>query len=385
MKKSMFIIFFSIAIFIYATVNFYIFRRGLQALSEAGIYRTIFLYFFIFLALAYPVGRLLESLVRNSLTDFLVIIGSFYLGIMIYSLLAVIIIDLLRFINHFLPFFPSSITENGKHSAQVTALIVLGMTCFIVLAGHLNALFPRHRTVEIDIAKSANGIKELNMVVMSDIHLGTVIRSTYLGILVNKVNQLKPDLVMLAGDIVDEDVAPVAEQDMAKILQGIQSKYGVYAITGNHEYFSGVHAAVSYLEKGNITVLQDTVVKIAASFYVIGRKDLMAERMGDGRKKLKDLLIDLDYSLPLILMDHQPYQLEIAEKNGIDLQLSGHTHHGQLFPFNYITRMIYENSWGYLKKGNTHFYVSCGVGTWGPPIKTNSIPEVIQIKIRFIS
>jgi len=355
----------------------------MQALSEAGIYRTIFLYSFIFLVLAFPAGRILESFFRNSFTDFLVIVGSFYLGIMVYSLMVVLIIDLLRMVNHFVHFFPSAISENGQRSAQISALVVIVLTFIIVLAGHVNALFPRLRTVEIDITKPANGLKELNVVVMSDIHLGTIIRSTYLGILVDRVNQLKPDLVLLAGDIVDEDVSPLAEQDMAKILQGIQSTYGVYAITGNHEYFSGVRAAVSYLEKSNITVLEDTTVKVADSFYIVGRKDRMAERMAGGRKNLEDLVNNLDHSLPLILMDHQPYHLEVAEENGIDLQLSGHTHHGQLFPFNYITYKIYENSWGYLKKGNTHYYVSCGVGTWGPPIKTNSVPEIVQIKIRF--
>jgi predicted MPP superfamily phosphohydrolase len=383
MKKYMFILFFSIVFIIYGLINFYIYRRGLQALSDAGIYRTIFLYSFIFLVLAFPAGRILESFFRNSFTDFLVIVGSFYLGIMVYSLMAVLIIDLLRVLNHFVHFFPSAITENGQRSAQISALIVIALTLIIVLAGHANALFPRLRTVEIDIAKPANGLKKLNVVVMSDIHLGTIIRSTYLGILVDRVNQLEPDLVLLAGDIVDEDVSPLAEQDMAKILQGIQAKYGVYAITGNHEYFSGVHAAVSYLEKGNIAVLQDMAVKVAESFYIIGRKDRMAERIAGGRKKLEELVADLDHSLPLILMDHQPYHLEVAEANGIDLQLSGHTHHGQLFPFNYITRKIYENSWGYLQRGNTHYYVSCGVGTWGPPIKTNSVPEIVQIKIRF--
>jgi predicted MPP superfamily phosphohydrolase len=82
-------------------------------------------------------------------------------------------------------------------------------------------------------------------------------------------------------------------------------------------------------------------------------------------------------------MDHQPYHLEVARQNGVDLQLSGHTHHGQLFPFNYITWMIYDLSWGYFKIENTHYYVSCGVGTWGPPIKTNSYPEIVQLKLRF--
>jgi predicted MPP superfamily phosphohydrolase len=383
MKNISFIIFFAIFLFIYATINFYIFRRGLAALQDAGIYRTIFLYLFIILVLCYPLGRLLEQVFRNSFSDFLVIIGSFYLGIMAYALFAVIIIDLLRFANYFLHFFPSSITADYQRSAQITSLVVIIFVFLIVIAGHVNALFPRIKSLEIGIPKSSKEIQDLNIVMISDIHLGTIIRSEYLKNLVNKINRLEPDLVLLAGDIVDEDVAPVAEQNMAKLFQDIKSKYGVFAITGNHEYFSGVKAAVSYMEAANIYVLQDTALKVADSFYIIGRKDLMAERMGGGRKSLEHILQDVDKTCPLILMDHQPYHLEVAEKNGIDLQLSGHTHNGQLFPFNYITRLVYERSWGYERRGDTHYYVSCGIGTWGPPIKTNSVPEIVNLKINF--
>ncbi|UCF64502.1 MAG: metallophosphoesterase [bacterium] len=383
MKNHSFLIFFSIVLFIYAVINFYIFRRGWLALQDAGIYRTIYLYLFIFLMLCYPLGRLVEQLFRNSFTDFLVIIGSFYLGIMVYALLAVLLIDLLRLSNHFFSFLPSFITANPQRSAQISALVVTVSMILIVIGGHINALFPRTRIIELNIPKKANGIKELNAVMMSDIHLGTIIRSQYLDIVVNKINALQPDIVFLAGDIVDEDVAPVAEQNMARNFQNIQSKYGVYSITGNHEYFSGVEAAVSYMEQANVKVLQDSAVKIADAFYVIGRKDLMAERMGDGRMSLEEILQEIDTSYPLILMDHQPYHLDIAERNGIDLQISGHTHHGQLFPFNYITRMVYELSWGYTLRGNTHYYVSCGIGTWGPPIRTNSAPEIVNFKIRF--
>ena len=383
MKNISFIIFFSIFLFIYATVNYYIFRRAWVSLQGAGIYRTIFLYLFIFLVLCYPLGRLLEQVLRNSFSDFLVIFGSFYLGIMVYALLAVLIIDLLRFANYFLHFFPSAITADYQKSARIASLVVIIFVFITVLAGHINALFPRVKTVEISIPKSANGIKDLTVVVMSDIHLGTIIRSDYLNILVEKVNRLQPDLVLLSGDIVDEDVAPIAEQNMAKIFQEIKSTYGVFAVTGNHEYFSGVKAAVSFMAEANIYVLQDTAVKVADSFYIIGRKDLMAERMGGGRKSLEQILREVDKTCPLILMDHQPFHLEIAEQNGIDLQLSGHTHHGQLFPFNYITRMVYERSWGYERRGDTHYYVSCGIGTWGPPIKTNSVPEIVNLKISF--
>jgi predicted MPP superfamily phosphohydrolase len=321
---------------------------------------------------------------RNSFTDFLVVLGSFYLGIMVYTFLFLILIDLLRLGNLLFHYFPDFVTSNPQKSSSLTVLVLSVVVVLIVMGGHINTLFPRIRQLDITIDKKAHEIEQLNLVVVSDIHLGTVIQNNRLEKIVSTINGLKPDLVLLPGDIVDEDVAPVMEQGMAKTFQKIQSRFGVYAITGNHEYFSGVKEAVNYLEQGKIKVLQDQYLKIEDVLYLIGRKDLMAVRMADGRKSLEEIMQNVDRTLPLILMDHQPYGLNVAKNNGIDLQLSGHTHHGQLFPFHYITKMVYELSWGYLRRGDTHYYVSCGVGTWGPPLRTTSMPEIVQIKVSFL-
>jgi uncharacterized protein len=383
MRTTMFIIFFSIVLTVYTLVNFYIFRRVWPGLVGTGIYRTIFLYGFIFLVLAYPLGRLAENFTRNVATDFLVIVGSFYLGMMVYAFMVILVIDFFRLSNHFFPVFPAFMTRNPLKTTHLVTFGGLLLVFLIVLSGYVNTLFLRVRTFPVDIKKSAGEMKELNLVMVSDVHLGTLIRSGRLEKIVSKINGLQPDIVMMPGDIVDEDVTSVAEQNMARILKKLNTRFGVFACTGNHEYFGGVEAAVSYMNQGGIIVLQDSVVKVADAFYVAGRKDLMSERLGDGRKSLDWILQDVDKSLPIILMDHQPYHLEIPRQNGVDLQLSGHTHHGQLFPFNYITRAIYDLSWGYVKIENTHYYVSCGVGYWGPPIKTNSYPEIVQLKLRF--
>lgn len=165
----------------------------------------------------------------------------------------------------------------------------------------------------------------------------------------------------------------------------MRAKYGIFAVTGNHEYIGGVEPSIKYLTEHGITELRDNTVKIADSFYVVGREDRASKGFaGIIRKPLNQLLEGVDRTLPVILMDHQPVRLEEAEKNGIDLQLSGHTHHGQLWPFNFITKKIYEVSMGYKQKGSTHFYVSCGLGTWGPPIRTGNRPEIVVINLSFI-
>jgi len=383
MRKPIFFIILSVILIIYFAINYYIIYRGHAALRNTEIVKTIFLIVFIFLTVAYPLGRLLQAFFQNFIVDFLLFAGAFYLGMMVYFFFLVLLIDILRLINSFAPLFPSFMTNNPMRAAQTVFWSVFILVTGVTIVGHINALFPRIRHLEIQINKPAGRLNELNIVAMSDIHLGTIIRNSTLEQLVEKVNNLQPDLILLPGDIVDEDVSSVMEQNMAASLRKLTAPYGVFAVTGNHEYFGGVQKAVDYIQEGNVKVLQDTAIKIEDTFYLVGRKDLTGKSFDDPRKPLNEIMNAVDKNLPLILMDHQPFHLEEAEQNGIDLQLSGHTHHGQLFPFNLITKKVYEKSWGYLRKGQTQYYVSCGVGTWGPPIRIGNRPEIVQIKLKF--
>jgi len=219
----------------------------------------------------------------------------------------------------------------------------------------------------------------------SDLHLGTINGKNFAYRVVDRINKQKPDIILLAGDIIDEDINPVLRDNVGEALLELNAKYGVYAITGNHEYIGGVNDAVEYLNRHNIHMIRDSYVKIDNSFYVVGREDRDSKRFADySRKPLNEILEGIDKSLPVIMMDHQPFQLNEAMENGIDLQLSGHTHNGQLWPVNYIMGMIYELPWGYKLKGSTQYYVSCGVGGWGPPVRIGSRPEIINIKLNFV-
>jgi len=202
--------------------------------------------------------------------------------------------------------------------------------------------------------------------------------------MVNRINALKPDIILFAGDLVDEDLAPVIRHDLGKSLTRLSAPLGVYAITGNHEYIGGADKAVRYLEEHGINVLRDSVVLIGNSFYLAGREDRDKNRFSNkARKNLAELLTGVDMAKPVIMMDHQPFRLDDVAAAGVDLQLSGHTHHGQLWPFNYITKAIFELSWGYKQKDKSHFYVSSGYGGWGPPVRTGNRPELVSIRMKF--
>lgn len=383
MRKTEFLIFLSIVLLVYFLINSYIVHRAYTATRYNQTLRTVFLTVLILLIMAYPLGRLFQNFFQNVFVDFLLFAGAFYMGMMVYFFLTLLIIDLLRLINFFAPIFPSFITNQPARAVQVLFWAVLSMVVCITVIGHINALFPRIRNLEIQINKPARQLKELTIVAMSDIHLGTIVRNSTLEQLVQEVNDLQPDLILLPGDIVDEDVSSVMGQNMAASLRKLKAAYGVFGVTGNHEYFGGIQKSVDYIQEGNVKVLQDTAIKIEDAFYLIGRKDLTGKSFDDPRRPLNEIMNTVDKNLPLILMDHQPFHLEEAEQNGIDLQLSGHTHHGQLFPFNLITKKVYEKSWGYLRKGQSQYYVSCGVGTWGPPIRIGNRPEIVQINLKF--
>lgn len=384
MKTIPFIVFFGVFFSVYGLLNYYIFIRGWQTFPHESGLRTAYVVIFLLLALAFIGGRFLERAWLSPLSETLVWVGSFWLAAMLYFILAIVALDLLRLVNHFFPIFPAFVTADYERAKEVTAIVVIVVVTVLLAVGHFNALLPVTRSLALAIPKHVDGERKLTIAAVSDIHLGTVIgRSRFDGI-VERINALNPDVILLPGDIMDEDLAPVIRENLGERLRAFRSRYGTFAVTGNHEYIGGVEAAVAYMKEHGVTVLRDELHVLPNGVILAGREDRSLMQMANGqRKSLKELLAGLDSTHPVILMDHQPFHLEEAEQNGVDLQLSGHTHHGQLWPLNYVTKAIYEVSMGYKKKGNTHFYVSGGVGSWGPPVRIGNHPEVVHLILSF--
>lgn len=366
----------------YGLVNAYIFIRGWPATAwMRRFWRKALLLLFWLSVLSYPLGRFLSRVVPLPGEDALVLIGSFYLAVMIYLFLVLLFLDTLRLVRYWSPPVLKNRLQPLGIGPRTKFLLVIGVVLITVSLGHWNAVHPRIRNLEIDLPQSTGPRKQLSVVLASDLHLGRMIRNSRLEKIVGLINGLKPDLVLLPGDLTDEDLSFLSDQKTTAILQRIQAPLGVYSVTGNHEYYGGIKRAVALLKQGRVRVLEDQTVRIGDFLYLVGRKDRTAERFGEKRRPLGDLMKEVPPGYPVILMDHQPFQLGEAQREGVGLQLSGHTHNGQLFPINFIVGRIYENPWGYLKKGNTHFYVSCGVGTWGPPVRTSSVPEIVHIRL----
>jgi hypothetical protein len=384
MRTIGFIIFLSIFFAIYGLVNYYIFIRGWQALPPVAPWRRAYLLVFLVLALSFIAGRFLERAWISPISDAMVRVGSFWLGAMLYFFLAVLALDILRLVNHFLPLYPRRVADNYQTTKQWLALATCGLVILIVIAGHINALIPRMKNITLRIPKKTDGIRSLSIAVASDIHLGTMVGRNRIDRIVEQINGMNADLVLLPGDIVDEDLGPVIHHNLGESLKNIRSRYGVVAITGNHEYIGGAQRACDYLTEHGVTMLRDGVLRIEGGIFLVGREDRSFNQFsGRKRRPLEEIMAGVDKDYPVILMDHQPFRLEEAVSNGADLQLSGHTHHGQLWPFNHITSAIFEVSWGYRQIGRTHVYVSSGVGTWGPPVRVGNRPEIVHLTLLF--
>lgn len=377
--RAFFLIFFAI----FGLINFYIFIRGLQSIPEGSGLRDAYVIIFWIIACSFIGGRLFEYWLPSAIANLFIWMGSFWIAAMVYLLIAVISLDLLRLINHFLPIFPPTITENYPQAKYFASVVVMGCVGILLLAGHVNALLPRVKTLNLSIEKKAGGLQEIDIVAVSDIHLGEIVGRARIEGIVDKINRLNPDLVLMPGDILDEDLSPAGKQSIGEPLRNIRARFGVYASPGNHEYISGISKASSYLAKHEIVLLRDKSVKIADSLIIVGRDYPSFGGRDPQRKDLAELMMDLDKTCPVILMDHAPSAFREAAAQGVDLQISGHTHNGQLWPVNYIVGAIYEVAWGYKKIDNTHLYVSNGVGTWAPPVRMGNRPEIVHIHLKF--
>lgn len=369
-----------IVLIIYVAANIYIGWRSSQAFGPLpnSVYRLYWCTIALLVS-AYPIAHLTQNLLPVKVNSVLEYVGALWLGILYYAVLLWLLADLLlaaaRWLNLTMVSF-----NNPPHWVGTTIIAALVV---IVGYGWFNARSTVIRHYDLTIAKPA-ATSSLHAVMLSDTHLGNIIGSERLTELVATINKLQPDIVLLAGDVVEANLEPFTRQNMGSILKQINAPLGVYAVIGNHEYLGQqADLLVSALEDAGLTVLRDQAVTING-IVIAGRDDYSRIRfLQQPRAPLSVILNDIDRAQPIILLDHQPIALDEACQQGVDLQLSGHTHLGQLYPNHLLTSRLFEVDWGYYRKQALQVIVSSGYGTWGPPIRTESQSEIIDIKITF--
>ncbi|MCR4400255.1 MAG: metallophosphoesterase [Syntrophomonadaceae bacterium] len=356
--------------------------RGWQALSALMSLQSPVLYGAVlaFLALSYLLAFLVHGLLPAPVRSALTWVGAYWMGVLFYALLGLLAIDSARLAGRWLDLLPARLAVGPALPGGILVVALAGLMVY----GTVNALHPVVARYDITIAKPGLRHRELRAVMVSDLHLGAIVTRRRLEQLVEDINQRRPDLVLLAGDIIDGHLGPFQEQGMAAVLRRLQPPLGTYAVLGNHEYVGGhVEEIIAALSEAGVTVLRDQAVLVDGSFWVVGRD--FRGRAGFGRKRLplSQVMAHVDTSLPVLMLDHMPVDLPEAQACGVDLQLSGHTHRGQLFPNHLVTGRVFAVDWGYLRMGALQVLVSSGYGTWGPPLRVGNRPEVVEIRMRF--
>lgn len=238
-----------------------------------------------------------------------------------------------------------------------------------------NAYTPKvvHYAITID-----KPLEPLRIGVASDFHLGKLFGGKQLDQLAEIFNQQKVDLILLPGDIMDDNVDAYLAQNMQPHLAKLKAPMGVYATLGNHDFFGEEISIAQEIERAGIRVLWDQGVTFEKKFAIIGRND----DLNRSRPTAEQLLQTVDTALPIFLMDHRPTEIALHSKLPIDVQVSGHTHNGQIFPANLITDWMYELGYGYRKIGFGHYFVTSGYGFWGIPMRLGSQSEVMIIDVK---
>ncbi|WP_462413409.1 metallophosphoesterase [Neobacillus sp. Marseille-QA0830] len=362
---------FIIVFLVYNLLIYYIGWNGIKWMTTVfgSIHRPLkYLYSIILVMFAYSfiIGRWAGE------NDFINWAGAIWLGLFCFLLLLLPLADLTVFLTKY--------TKIAKDKAiKWSGIVTILVTASLFMAGVYTAYHPVVTTYHIKISKHVEGKKNYKIVMASDLHFSYMIGSGQAEKLVKKINSLNPDLVLLPGDIISDDIEPYLDEGIPVILK--KMKAPVYASLGNHDREDPDVDLISIFNNSGMTVLADEVVELDNGITLVGRKDRGyqdVKRMG-----LTELMKPVNPVKPVILLEHQPYDLDIAKTNGVDLMVSGHTHQGQVFPGNLVTDKIYENDWGYLKKDQLHSIVSAGYGFWGTPLRLGTLSEIVQIDIRF--
>jgi len=346
---------------IYTLLVFYFGYNTYQWLQtwELPIHPVLFGFLWFVCAFGYIIGKFSHSLKYFSM------IGSYWFIVMQYGLILFPLATLAYFVR------PS------EQTIFMIGNIIAFVFLIIFIAGTYMAFSPvvRHKTIHIN--KDSGSLRELKLVLASDFHLGLLSNKKHLQRFVNLANEEQPDVVLLAGDLVDDDPIWFVKDGMSEVMRQLKTTYGVYGVVGNHEYYGRkIPLLVEEMREAGVRMLLDETICVENAFYVTGREDATNGK----RQSLESLKPELD-EFPWFVMDHTPFDLNTPAKLGVDVHVSGHTHRGQMWPNHLFTRRLFELDYGYKLKGLLHAFVSSGFGFWGPPLRLGSRSELWSIKI----
>jgi hypothetical protein len=323
----------------------------------------------------FPLTETLAHSRVSGLGNSLILSGYLLLPFLLYLFLSVLVRDLLLVVNRMLKIIATEKLQTPRIKI-ITFFILLIIPAMVVVFGMFKYADIKVNRYQIEIPRRSSALQHLRILLASDFHLRELTSDHLMPDFVKKVNSLNADILLLPGDILEGDRQDEQVAEFERQFSQIQTKYGVYASLGNHEFYHGGERT-DFFKNAHITVLTDTTIIINHAFALLGRNDQHFYK----RKPVSDLVGNLPDKLPVIILDHRPTDLQNISASGADILVSGHTHNGQLFPFNYIADKIYELSWGYKKINKTHVFVTSGIQLWGPPVRTTGDSEMMVIDV----
>lgn len=331
------------------------------------IFKRIFFVLILLLSLGFIAASIIVHFNEGFWTKFLYLISAIWLGLFVNLFLACCLIWLIVGVARLF---------KVRVVFSIVSFIIFVLAISYSVYGSWNAFHPIIKNISVEIKNLPEQWNGKTIIQLSDVHLGHIHGLDFLDDIVSKTNALNPDLILITGDLFDGMDGDLSY--FVNSLKKFQPKDGVFFVIGNHETYLGLEGSLSVLEKAGIKVLRNAMVNING-LQIVGLDDVALNRDPDLIKKIPNF----DKNKPSILMYHTPVNIEIIKESGINLQLSGHTHLGQLFPLSIFTHLAYKGyDYGLFIDGDFSIYTTSGVGTWGPPMRTGNHPEIVNIIIK---
>lgn len=367
------ILFLLIFLSLYGGINFYAFLKAKTLFHFSGKIEIIIIISMIFLILAPIIIKLAEKIHWETLARSIAYCGYLWMAFVFLFFVIHVSFDLIR------PLLKIIFqTPGGDSLKNILFFTALFLSLSFVVYGFFDAKNIQVKKLEIHTEKLPPGHETLRIVQISDVHIGLIVRGKRLQNILEKVREAKPDILVSTGDLLDGE--PDHAESAARQLAGIKPRFGKYAVTGNHEYYAGIEKALDFTKTAGFKILRDEKTTVAG-MNIIGLEDPTGREGGRREKNIdwSNLFPEKQHDAFTLLLKHQP---TIREDKNFDLQLSGHTHGGQIFPFMFLTRIFFPKNSGYHQlSDNKSVYISKGAGTWGPPVRFLAPPEITIIDV----
>lgn len=365
---------------LYGGMHLYAFLRVRAAFAPGVVLSAGLMLFMSLMVLAPVMVRMSEKAGHELLARTLAWAGYVWMGLLLLFFSCSVLTDLYRLLMHtgssILHRDFTGITPSVKYSVLYSLLVSLLITSY----GYFEARDLRTERLTIGSPKIPKEVGKIRIALISDVHLGLIVRTERMKRIVELAKEADPDIFVSAGDLVDGQLSRL--EGLEGLLSEINPRYGKFAVTGNHEFYSGLHQALEFKKKSGFTVLRGKGLTVAGVINIAGVDDPVGKTLGFFHEvSEKDVLSGLPRDKFTLLLKHRPL-VDKASEGLFDLQLSGHTHKGQIFPFSLATKLYYPLHAGFLRlRDGGGLYVSRGTGTWGPPIRFLSPPEVTVIDL----